>query len=504
MKKLKSKFDTFSKFYDEKENIIIFFVLLIIICTFSFHFKFYPYDYMWNFGNMYKLYLGYKMYEEVAVIITPMVFYLGEIVFKLFGANYFVFNMLNVILSLSFYLCFFNILKKTTKSPKIRDLILILFVCETGNALGNIGPNYIPLSACFLMLIIISNMYFKDNIWRRVINGFLAALALLSYQKAGAAAALIIFLYEILNKDEIKISRRFKNLCVAALSMIAVVGLYVIYLLITNNLYNFFDLTVLSIGEFSQSNFGVNNTTVIKLAVFGLLTISYFLILLKFKKIDNIAIQLFITVVATMVYMYPIINEYHYLIWFTFLFPFFTYAVNLTVDGVELKSKKIDILVLSIIGVLLITLVPNWIGSIKKYPFIEKKYGDIYFGSTITNEQNAQIQEINEYIDNKRKEYNDVIIFSSYAMLYKDTFIHNRRFFDLPNKGNFGQKGEQGLIEEIQQMDNTLILVQREDSEHEVYQFPNNVRNYIKEHYKNVETLQNFDIYEINNKQKEY
>ena len=35
-------------------------------------------------------------------------------------------------------------------------------------------------------------MYMKNNKWRRVVNGFLAALAVLSYQKAGAMAVLTI------------------------------------------------------------------------------------------------------------------------------------------------------------------------------------------------------------------------------------------------------------------------------------------------------------------------
>ena len=243
--------------------------------------------------------------------------------------------MLNVVLELSFYLCLFNILKKTTISAKIRDLILILYICEVGSAFGKSGPNYIPFSTIFVMLIVISNIYFKDNLWRCILNGLFAALALLSYQKAGAAAVLIIFLYEIFSKGEIKKSKKIKNLCISALSMIAVVGIYLLYLIITKNIYNFFDMTVLSIGEFSGSNFSFNPNTIIKIIVFEILTISFFIVLLKFKKLNNVTILLFISSIATLVYMYPIINEYHSHIWLTFLIPFFTSAINLTFDGVD-------------------------------------------------------------------------------------------------------------------------------------------------------------------------
>ena len=48
------------------------------------------------------------------------------------------------------------------------------------------------------------------------------------------------------------------------------------------------------------------------------------------------------------------------------------------------------------------------------------------------------------------------------------------------------------------------MLVQDEESEYEIYQFPENVRKYIEEKYEKIDKLQNYDIYEIKNKWKDY
>lgn len=502
-KKIAIKLEKISDFYDEHESILVIALMTITLISMTFNYLFKPYDLIWNFGNMYKMFLGYKVYEEVAIIITPICFYIGKIFFKVLGANYFVYNLYNLLIEVSLFSCYYFVLKKIIKNVKIRDLILLIITLSLGSSFGINGPNYIPLSAIFVLLIVLTNMYMKNNKWRRVVNGFLAALAVLSYQKAGAMAVLTIIIYEVFNKEVSKKSTKFFNLCISGSAMIACVGAYIIYLLLNHNLYNFLDMTVLGIGDFS-SNYNLEWSSLLRIILIGLITIAIFVILTKYKKTSDYSILLFASTLTSIIYLYPIMNEYHSCIWIMFVVLFITYGINMIFDEFDSLTIKQNVLLLLGILILFLFTIIIWILKIKLYQFAKKDYGDIYFGSTITEEEIQKIEEVNQYIDNNKEKYDNVIIFSSYAMLYKHTFEENNKFFDLPNRGNFGREGDQRLIDSINQMDNTLMLVQDEESEYEIYQFPENVRKYIEEKYEKIDKLQNYDIYEIKNKWKDY
>jgi tyrosyl-tRNA synthetase len=169
-------------------------------------------------------------------------------------------------------------------------------------------------------------------------------------------------------------------------------------------------------------------------------------------------------------------------------------------DGFELITLKQNLITLGTIVLLAISVIIVGTYYFISFPYAKVSKDSIYSGSTITEAEIKEIEEIDQYIENKKTEYDRVIVFSTYAMLYENTFKDNNKFFDLPNRGNFGKNGEQTLIDEITNMNNTLILVQDENSEYEIYQFPKNVRNYIKDNYERIDKLQNYDIYVINNK----
>ena len=173
-------------------------------------------------------------------------------------------------------------------------------------------------------------------------------------------------------------------------------------------------------------------------------------------------------------------------------------------DGFELITLKQNLLTLGTLVLLAISGIAIGTFYFTSFPYAKMSKDSIYFGSTITEAEIKEIEELDLYIDNKKAEYDRVIVFSTYAMLYENTFKDNNKFFDLPNRGNFGKNGDQTLIDEITNMNNTLILVQDENSEYEIYQFPKNVRNYIKDNYERIDKLQNYDIYVINNKWKDY
>src|SRR5699024_806408 len=93
-----------------------------------------------------------------------------------------------------------------------------------------------------------------------------------------------------------------------------------------------------------------------------------------------------------------------------------------------------------------------------------------FYGAIISEELKQTIVEVGNYVQNNNKE---TIVFSTYApliSLYLDDL--NNGDYDLPLRGNFGSKGEDGVLERIKKLENTQILLLHEtNQEKEIYQF---------------------------------
>ena len=121
-----------------------------------------------------------------------------------------------------------------------------------------------------------------------------------------------------------------------------------------------------------------------------------------------------------------------------------------------------------------------------------------FYGSRIEEEVKQTIVEVGNYVKNNDK---DIIIFSTYApliSLYLDDLDNGD--YDLPLRGNFGSKGEEGIIKQIKELKNTQILLLHEtDEEKEIYQFAYDAADYIKQNFTYVGQVNKFDIYETGN-----
>ena len=96
------------------------------------------------------------------------------------------------------------------------------------------------------------------------------------------------------------------------------------------------------------------------------------------------------------------------------------------------------------------------------------------------------------YIEENNK---DVIVFSNRAALYMIPLKRNNGDFDLPFKGNLGIKGEDGLIEKIEEKENIQYLIFKEENE-SIYQETTKVKDYIKNNKNYVGEIEGFEIYE--------
>lgn len=120
-----------------------------------------------------------------------------------------------------------------------------------------------------------------------------------------------------------------------------------------------------------------------------------------------------------------------------------------------------------------------------------------YCGTIAQKSDIEDIQIISEYIVEQEKNGKNVIILSHNANLYNVNLNRSNGDFDLYFMGNLGSKGEQGLINKIKELKNTIILTEKEE-ENFIGQESINARNYVINNYKKVGEIQEYNIYLTN------
>ena len=123
------------------KNISIFILITLIIFGHIYMISFEPYDELWNFQNIYKLYNGHKMYTDANIIVTPIFYILGLIFFKIFNSTIICFRFFNVCIVITFFILLYNIFKHLKVSNHIISVFLALILLQFLSIING-GANY--------------------------------------------------------------------------------------------------------------------------------------------------------------------------------------------------------------------------------------------------------------------------------------------------------------------------------------------------------------------------
>lgn len=136
----------------EKNRYICLLIFGLAVCAAnSFYVKLIDNDEIYTFANIYKIYNGGKMYIDNNVIQTPLFFYLGLIILKLFGANIFAYKIYNIILSLLLFgliFILFECLEIDFKKSWLASVIIFLYYSKVIRG----GASYNTLALDFFVL----------------------------------------------------------------------------------------------------------------------------------------------------------------------------------------------------------------------------------------------------------------------------------------------------------------------------------------------------------------
>lgn len=247
----------------------------------------------------------------------------------------------------------------------------------------------------------------------------------------------------------------------------------------------------------------INGNYGIHIAILSILVpamiITMFIIVAR-KKLENNECKnifiLFAYSVATFIVVYPISDSIHFLIgsfctligigyfgWLFFKNNQFSKGQLFLLKCVQCLFFLIALIIISYSVVAL----TSYIKTCTEYKNLK------HFKYIPALSENVQI--IDDYIIEQNKQGKGVYILDATAALYMIPLDKYNKDYDMFNMGNIGPRGEEGQIDKLGSIENTILLIMN-DKYKRNWQNPERVRRYIMESWVKTGEIQNFDIYE--------
>lgn len=481
------------KFVEKHDEIFVTILIFIMFLGYSLYVKTCVGDEVWNFQNVYKIYNGYKIYVDANVITTPIFHFIGALVFKIFGANFFVFRMYSLVI----YTIFFVGIYKLFKCLKIDNksaffLLIIFFALQYDLVISSANYNSFAIMLLVFAVLVVIN---RENIKHYVlIESILITLIFLTKQNIGVFYLIGLILYTILNKKELK----------NTIKIIGITGifgiLFVLILYFNNLLEGFISYAILGIKEFDKENKSVDLFMIFAIIVTtlnGLLLISInsndkFKNKEERKNINNIACFAYPLLGMT----YPIFNILHIKFALSIQYVLLFYILYLLVKGSKIEKNKIKKYIIFILEIFIIGYysISSITYTIKYFRIIlndEYNYNEPYFGTIFNDETKEKIKDITEYMQSCD---NEVVCISTDAGLYMIPLKQNNKEFDMLLLGNLGKDGEKGVIEKIKGFKGKKIILM--NKEKNSWQESDKIIEFVKNNFTKIGEIEDFLIYE--------
>lgn len=476
-------------------------------------------DEIWNYNTARAITQNLIPYKDISMITTPLLPMITALFLKLIANEVIVSRVLASVLCGGVLFSIFKILKLLIKEENtcliITALLGLLFrdcYCIDYNILSLM----FSLIILYIELKNIDKPHFENNKTDFLI-GILAGLTVCTKQSIGAILAIIVVGYKIIfvqNKKEFieYLKTAFKRI----IGILIPIILVLIYLIVTNSLQDFINYAVLGISTFSNkipyaqlmNNDKKEIQILSRIMPFILLAMAVLTIVLQNKKkkenignIDNKILTMLIYSLSTIIIMYPISDEIHFLIAGTITFiglAYILYLLGITIyNKINLQSKKkiykITSLMISIIAIAFIAV--RGIENITEYTKQEKNETiEHYKNIQISEYLQERINEIDNFILEQEKENKKVYILDAEVAIYMIPINNYNKDYDMFLKGNIGKDGQEGQIQKIKQKETNEIILIRKRNLQSNWQTPTEVVNYVRE---NLEFMGEVSIYEV-------
>jgi len=326
----------------KNKDIDVLLLIIVLVLGSTFLVLLNCWDELWNFANCYKMFNGYKIYEELNVIVTPLFFYIAQIFFKLFSNTLLTFRIYNVFIFSSFFMLIYSIFKYLNIFRRRRVFYTTLLVFIFSGMIAG-GANYNILVMVPILINILLIIKEKEN---NIISGILLFITFLIKQNVFVYFALGILIYKFITK------KSFKEFAITMtkIYLTAFIGivLFLIYLYFDNNLYNFVDYCFLGISEFGTENKGIQFWGVGH-SYISIVAVIFILVIINNKKINkNIDNKIINKVkmllsfgIPLLLIQYPIANSYHSKLASLIVIISYIYIIEkVLLEELEINRKK--------------------------------------------------------------------------------------------------------------------------------------------------------------------
>lgn len=281
-------------------------------------------DELWNFNFARNIAKGKLPYRDFNMVQTPLLSTVAGLILKIFGTELIVMRILAIILSALILLTTYAILKECKISKNIIFIALIGFFTLYKDFFCfdyNFGVALIILYTIYIEIKNIDKLNYKKDF----LLGILVGISILIKQTTGLAFSLVYIFYRILNiYDKSEWKNELRKVVIRILGVIVPVIVFSIYLSLNNLWKEFIDYTILGIKTFSnkisytnllKGNYGLI-TQLLSIIMPILLIYMYIktIILKVSTKEEKILFILFAYSVASIVVIYPISDDMHFLL----------------------------------------------------------------------------------------------------------------------------------------------------------------------------------------------
>lgn len=234
--------------------------------------------------------------------------------------------------------------------------------------------------------------------------------------------------------------------------------------------------------------------------MFAIVILSFWKKSFREKEYFKNMIPLFAYSIGSLFVIFPIADKMHFsigIICTNISFIYFLYVfINKFLK--EEKYKQIIGIYTKSFGTLIILFLAGISAfQLVDYAKSENKSTDHkHFNNILINKDfDLQITKVDEYIKQKEEEGKTAYLLDFAAAMYMIPLDRYNKDYDMFDLGNFGAKGNKGVIEDIKQKKNAIFLIASD--EYDVHwQHPIEITDYVKENYKKIDSVAIFDVYE--------
>ena len=487
------------------KNLIVFALFFLSISFFIFNRSINNFDELWNFNFALNISNGLVPYRDFNMLQTPFLPVISGILMKIVGKELLITRFLGALLSAGIVFISYKIFERL-KVNSVYSISILMFLVY-------IYRNYFILDYNFLNLFIILMI-----IYREIINcsnkssdffydfsiGLMLGTSILTKQSTGIIISFIACTYKmfyIKSKEDFFIF--LKSAISRAFGILVPILIFAVYLLKNRALYYFIDYAILGVKTFSNSIRYISLVDQEKIvAVTSILIPIFFIVEIIFSVINKNKINsvfLFYSI-SSMIVIYPISDSIHFLIGampsFIF-FSYFIYSVLAKIYDEEKNNSKETVILVKLLNEFAVFIF-IYISIFNGYRAVEKLYSEriyrdlAHFRGIYMNEDEVQeIKSVENYILNN----SDVLILDAYAAIYTIPIDKYDKNYSLFLKGNLGSRGEEGVIDDLEELNSDYKFLVRKDEYSRNWQTPEKVISYVKNNYTKKGEIEIFDIY---------